>query len=152
MNARCPAVACAAALCVLTLSGCVTPAPDDPAYESKAASTAVAALSASRTALLATRTYAADRLPGTYLEPVLVAAEESLDSVRSTFDSIQPPPTAAADGLRNDLDPLLESAGSAVTDLRIAARRNRSDDLDSAADDLTGVADQLESFAQEHRG
>jgi hypothetical protein len=110
------------ALGALALSGCVAPAPDDAAYEAKAALTAQAALSAARTALLSTRTYADDRLPGTYLEPVLVDAEQALGSVRATFDSVQPPPTSAADGLRATLDPLLESAASDVTDLRIAAR------------------------------
>jgi Mn2+/Fe2+ NRAMP family transporter len=42
--------------------------------------------------------------------------------VRATFDSVQPPATSAADELRAALDPLLESAASDVTELRIAAR------------------------------
>jgi hypothetical protein len=140
------------ALAALALSGCVAPAPDDAAYESKAASTAKAAVSESRTALLATRTAADDRLLGTYLEPVLVDAEQALGSVQATFDSVQPPATSAADDLRATLDPLLQSAASDVTDLRIAARRERADALRSAARDLTAVADKLETFAQEHGG
>ena len=43
------------AVCTLALSGCVAPAPDDAAYESKALLTAQGALSAARAALLATR-------------------------------------------------------------------------------------------------
>jgi hypothetical protein len=140
------------ALATLALSGCVAPAPDDAAYESKAASTAKAAVSESRTALLATRTSADGRLPGTYLEPVLVDAEEALGSVQTTFDSVQPPATSAADHLRAALDPLLQSAASDLTELRIAARRERADALRSAARDLTGIADKLEAFAQEHGG
>jgi hypothetical protein len=140
------------ALGVLSLSGCVAPAPDDASYESKAALTAQAAVSAARTALLGTRTYTDDRLPGTYLEPVLEDAEQTLGSVATTFDSVQPPPTSAADHLRAALDPLLESAGADVTDLRIAARRGRTGDLASAADDLSGIADDLEAFGREHRG
>jgi hypothetical protein len=139
-------------LCAVALSGCVAPAPDDAAYESKAAQTAQAALSSARTALLSTRTHLEDRLPAAYLEPVLVDAEETLGSIRTTFDSVQPPATSAADDLRATLDPLLESAGSDVTELRIAARRDRSDALGPAADDLSGVADELEAFAEEHRG
>jgi hypothetical protein len=140
------------AVSALALTGCVAPAPDDAAYESKAVLTAQSALSASRTALLSTRTHADGRLPGTYLEPVLVDAEESLRSVRTTFDSVQPPPTDAADDLRATLDRLLESAGSELTDLRIAVRRDESTDLDSTADDLSRVADRLQAFAEEHRG
>jgi hypothetical protein len=140
------------ALGTLALSGCVGPAPDDAAYESKAVLTAQTALSAARTALLTTRTHADDRLPSTYLEPVLVDAEQALDSVRATFDSVQPPATSAADELRAALDPLLESAASDVTELRIAARRDRTGALASAADDLSGIADQLEAFAGEHGG
>jgi hypothetical protein len=140
------------ALLGLSLAGCVAPAPNDPAYESKAAMTAQAAVSASRTALLTTRAYLHDRLPGSYLEPVLVDSEQALDSVRSTFDSVQPPASGAADSLRSTLDPLLESAGSAVTELRIAARRGRARDLSATAADLTGLADRLDAFAREHGG
>ena len=140
------------ALAALALTGCVAPAPDDASYESKAGMTAQAALSAARTAILSTRTYADGKLPGTYLEPVLQDAEQTLSSVRDTFDSVQPPATSAADRLRATLDPLLESAGSDVTDLRIAARRGRSGDLASAAGDLSGLADRLEAFGQEHGG
>lgn len=140
----------ATALCTVALSGCVAPAPDDAAYESKAASTAQAALSEARTALLGVRTRADDRLPSTYLEPVLVDAEQALGEIRTTFDSVQPPPTRAADKLRGTLDPLLESAASDATELRIAARRERPGALGTAADDLAGIADELERFAQEH--
>jgi hypothetical protein len=140
------------AVCTLALSGCVAPAPDDSAYESKALLTAQSALSAARTALLATRTAADDRLPGTYLEPVLVNAEQALGSVQTTFDSVQPPATSTSDDLRAALDPLLQSAASDVTDLRIAARRERADALRSAGDDLSKVADRLEKFASEHGG
>jgi hypothetical protein len=137
---------------LLALGGCVAPAPDDASYESKAGMTAQAALSAARTAVLSTHSFSDGGLPGTYLEPVLEDAEQTLGSVRDTFDSVQPPATSAADDLRGALDPLLESASSDVTDLRIAARRGRSGDLASAADDLSGVADRLEAFGQEHGG
>lgn len=140
------------AVCTLALAGCVAPAPDDAAYESKAAGTAQAALSEARTALIAAHTSADDRLPGTYLEPVLVDAEQALGSVQTTFDSVQPPPTSAADDLRAALDPLLQSAASDVTELRIAARRERTDALRSTSSHLSGVADRLERFAQEHGG
>jgi hypothetical protein len=141
----------ALAVCALATAGCVAPAPDTSAYESKAAMTAEAAVSAARTAVVASDAYRRDRLAGTYLEPVLVDAEEALGSARTTFDSVQPPPTGEADALRSTLDPLLESAGSALTDLRIAARRDRSDDLSTAVTELTEATDRLDAFAEEHR-
>jgi hypothetical protein len=137
------------AVLALLLTGCVTPAPSTSAYESKAGNTASAAVSAVRTALLAEDTYARGRLTAPYLETTLVDAEDTIGSVRATFDSVQPPDTAAADDLRGRLDPLLEQAGSGLTDLRIAARRNDRAALASTADDLGGVADRLEAFAQE---
>jgi hypothetical protein len=142
----------AGACCALVLTGCVGPAPDDAAYEAKAAQTAQSALSAARTALLSSRTFLDDRLTSAYLDPVLTAAEQTLGSVRTTFDSVQPPPTAASDDLRSTLDPLLESAGSDLTELRIAARRDRTGALGSTADHLSKTADQLEAFAAEHGG
>jgi hypothetical protein len=138
-----------AAACLL-LAGCVTPAPTTSAYEYKAGMTAEAAVSEVRTALVATDTYVAGRLTAAYLETLLVEAEESLGSVRSTFDSVQPPATPDADALRDALDPLLEDAGSGVTELRIAARRDRQDDLRTTAGDLSGVADELEAFGKQH--
>jgi hypothetical protein len=140
----------AVAVLALLLTGCVTPAPTTSAYAGKAANTAQTAVSAVRTALLAEDAYARGRLTSAYLETTLVDAEDSLGSVRTTFDSVQPPDTRAADDLRGELDPLLEQAGSGLTDLRIAARRADARALASSAADLTGVADQLDAFAQEH--
>jgi hypothetical protein len=83
---------------------------------------------------------------------VLVDAEKTLGSVQTTFDSVQPPATTASDELRTTLDPLLESAASQLTELRIAARRGSTGALGSTADDLGRTADQLEAFATEHGG
>src|SRR5215204_6100856 len=120
----------------LLAGGCIAPAPTTADYESKAA--------------MAADAYVHGRLTAAYLEPVLVDAEEALGSVRATFGSVQPPATAGADALRETLDPLLEDAGSAVTDLRIAARRDARDDLADTAAELSDVADDLEAFGTEH--
>jgi hypothetical protein len=138
----------AAALSLVT--GCVAPAPTTADFESKAAMPAEAAVSELRTALLAEDACARSRLTVAYLETVLVDSEEALGSVQHTFDSVQPPDTAAADDLRSTLDPLLEDAASGLTDLRIAARRDDTGQLESIAGDLSGVADQLEAFGKKH--
>jgi hypothetical protein len=100
--------------------------------------------------LLAENAFVRGRLTAAYLETTLVDAEDTVGSVRTTFDSVQPPDTSGADDLRAALDPLLEHAGSGLTDLRIAARRDDRAALTSTAHDLGGVADQLDEFAQEH--
>jgi hypothetical protein len=134
----------------LLLTGCVAPATTTSGYASKAGRTAQAAVSAVRTALLAEDAYLRGRLTGTYLETTLREAEGTVGSVRSTFDSMQPPETSGADGLRATLDPLLEQADSGLTDLRIAARRDDRAGLTSAAGDLARTADRLDGFAREH--
>jgi hypothetical protein len=132
------------------LSGCVAPASSTTDYEADAAMSAEGAVSAARTAVLATQAYANGKLPANYLEPTLVDAEDTLDSIQSTFTSIQPPHSAAADELRADLQPLLDDAGSAVTEMRIAIRRDRTDALVAASGDLATAAEELDAFAQEH--
>jgi hypothetical protein len=139
-----------AAGAVALVTGCVAPAPTTADYESKAAMTADAAVSELRTALLAQDAWARNRMTAAYLETVLVDADESLGSVTTTFDSVQPPDTTEADDLRATLDPLLEEAGSGLTDLRIAARRDDTAELESIADDLSDVTDQLETFGKQH--
>ena len=138
------------ALASLLLGGCVTPAPSTSAYAAKAGMTADAAVSEVRTALLATDAFLHGRMTAAYLETLLVDAEESVGSVHDTFDSVQPPAAPGADSLRDTLDPLLEDASSAVTELRIAVRRDRDEDLRTTAGDLSGVADELEAFAKQH--
>jgi hypothetical protein len=138
-------------LAVGLLTSCVTPAPSTSAYESKAAMTAQAAVSSVRTALLAEQSAARDGVTGPYLETVVMDAENDFGSVQNTFDSVQPPDTPGADRLRDQLDPLLEQAGSGLEDLRIAVRRDSPHDMAQAADDLRPVADKLDAFAQEHQ-
>ena len=150
MNARRSAVAVGTAALAAVLTGCVAPATSTSSYEAKAAMTADDAVSAVRTALLAQDAYLDGRMTAAYLETVLVESEGAVGSVRTTFASIQPPATAEADALRAELDPLLEEADSGLTDLRIAARRDRPDDLAATAEDLAPVADELEAFGQEH--
>jgi hypothetical protein len=133
------------------LAGCVTPAPTTSAYESKAAMTAQAAVSAARTAVTAENASVQGKVTDTYLETVVVDAENELASVQTTFDSVQPPQTAGADALRATVDPLLEEAVSAMEDLRIAVRRNATGDRAQASKQLAAVADRLDAFAQQHQ-
>jgi hypothetical protein len=104
------------------LAGCVGPARTSDAYTRKASTSIQDTRSAVETARLAVDAAAGDRATGPYLSVLLSDAEEQADSVRSTFESIQPP-NSDADALRDDVDRLLTEAVAVLGDLRVAARR-----------------------------
>jgi hypothetical protein len=135
---------------VLASSSCVSPAGTTEVYEAKAALTATDALSSARTAVLAVRSFRDGHLSEAVLEVLLQESETAVGSMTSTFESVQPPPTTAADALRDTLDGLLGSADNEVRELRIAARRGQPRELSHHADRLSSTADRLERFAQEH--
>ncbi|HEY6748914.1 MAG TPA: hypothetical protein VI357_24755 [Mycobacteriales bacterium] len=137
-----------AVLAIAALTGCVGPAPTTGEYEEKAAHTAADALSQLQTARLAVGN--AGRMPASYLETVLVDAEEAFGSIESTFDSIQPPDDPRADRLRSDLDGLLSDGSDGMTQLRVLARRSDAAGLRSTAEQLVATADGLGRFAREH--
>jgi hypothetical protein len=87
---------------------------------------------------------------GAYGEVVLSNAEQDLESVQQSFDSIQPPDLSTSDKLRNGLDPVLSTASSDLTDLRIAARRDDSVQMKRLLQDLVKVASKLDSFSTDH--
>jgi hypothetical protein len=140
----------AAALAIGLCAGCVTPAPTTDVFEAKAGLTAQDANSSAATAVLAVRTYESGKLTPQALEVLLEECEDGLGSVTSTFDSVQPPDTDAADALRSQLDDLLADAGDATSTLRIAARRGDTGTLREAAGSLQQVTDRLDAFAKEH--
>ncbi|MEN3358027.1 MAG: hypothetical protein V7637_2009 [Mycobacteriales bacterium] len=144
------AAAVAVAGAAAALGGCVAPAPTLSAYESKAARTAHDALSAVETAQLAFTASQQGRLTRQYLGVVLSESEDAFGSVQQTFDSVQPPDAGAADTMRDDLDKLLSDGSDALSQLRIAARRQRTADMAEASRALRPVATGLERFAREH--
>jgi hypothetical protein len=134
----------------VTVAGCVGPATTGAAYRGKAVHAADAAQSAVQTAVLTTKGMLGGRMLGTYGEVVLSNAEQDLESVQQSFDSIQPPDLSTSDKLRNGLDPVLSTASSDLTDLRIAARRDDSVQMKRLLQDLVKVASKLDSFSTDH--
>lgn len=152
MRAR-PRTAASAALltgAVLLGSGCVSPAVNDTGYEGKASATASGAVSAANAALLAFHAFEAGRLTGQVLEVTLQQSEDSLGSLGSTFDSVQPPNSATSDQARQQVDDLLSPAQDAVSALRIATRRGDEHQMASQAADLTKATKALEHYVSEH--
>lgn len=141
---------CAAAVAALLLSSCVGPATTVAAYTGKAVRTANDAQSEVQTARLAVQASLHGKLPRAYLETVLQNAEDALSSIENSFDSIQPPNAAKADDLRDALDAVLSDGSDAVSQLRIAARREDTAGMRSALSDLGPVAQKLDAFQAEH--
>jgi len=124
------------------LGGCVGPARTSDDYARKASTSIHDCRSAVETARLAVDAATGGRATTAYLSVLLGQAEEEAASIQSTFESIQPP-NAAADRLREDVDALLSDAVSLLADLRIAARREDTDDLTSRGPELKDVSDRL---------
>jgi hypothetical protein len=131
---------------VAFLGGCVGPARTSAAYARKASHSLQETRSAVETARLAVDAAGGGRATSPYLSVLLSRAEEQASSVQTTFDSIQPPDTRA-DQIRDDVDGLLGDAVSALSDLRIAARRGDTAGIagkGQALEDLSGRLAQLE--------
>jgi hypothetical protein len=133
----------------LAAAGCIAPARTFEAFEHKAADTAEAAVSALRTAVLASRVAAEGGSFPPTVSIVLSEAEGEAIGARDAFVSIQPP-DARSDRLRDELVRILDEAVGGLADLRIAARRAELDVLPELAAPLGDLADRLERFAREH--
>jgi hypothetical protein len=133
---------------VLALTGCVGAARTTSTYEGKATRTANDALSQVQTARLTVQASLRGKMLQTYMETVLSDAEDSVSSIQAAFGSIQPPDTARADQLRDELSKVLSDAEDALSQLRIDARRQHSDKLAGDVAALEPIAGKLETFGQ----
>ena len=136
----------------LISAGCVGPARTTATYENKAVRTAADSPSQLQTALLSVNASLRGRMMHPYLITVLSDSEDAFSSIQTTFDSIQPPDTRAADALRTGLDTLLSDGADGMMQLRILARRNDTRMLAVEAHKLTSTAAGLDRFKREHDG
>ncbi len=130
-------------------SGCVLPARNDGAYESKAANSATSAVSDARTAMLTAALAVGGRTFQALAAVQLAESATGASSTAGTFASIQPPDTSS-DGLRTELLPLLQRSAALIADMRIVARRGDAPALANLRTSLAPVADALERFAEAH--
>jgi hypothetical protein len=145
----------AAAITVVLAAAC-TPHPVGPArsagkYAGKAVTTAESALSHVETVRLAAGAAGEGHVFGPYLSVLISNQEDALSGAQATFASIQPP-DAASDELRAELGRALSSALDDVAAARIAARRNRFDEVAAMVEPLGQDADRLRRFIEEHGG
>jgi hypothetical protein len=81
------------------------------------------------------------------ISTIMGEAERDADAIAGAFSSVQPP-DKASDKIREDLDQILQAATSALSDLRIAARRASLSDLVDAAKPLPEISSQLKRFLE----
>jgi hypothetical protein len=84
-----------------------------------------------------------------YLSVTIAEAEDDATSIQGAFDSIQPP-DQRSDQLRDELDALLSSAVSTISEMRIAARRADFAAAERMARSLSDISDRLDAFARAH--
>lgn len=136
-----------AVLIMLALVACVAPARSYGSFRGKAAATAKDMLSAVESARLTVEMAQRARTFATDISVALGEAEKDGDAIAGAFSSVQPP-DARSDTIRSDLDQLLQTATSTLSDLRIAARRTDLAQLTDAAKPLHDLALKLQQFVE----
>ena len=135
------------------LGGCVShpvgPARTLGKYEGKAATTAKSALSQVETVRLAAEIAERDDGTSPFITVLVSDAEEAVDGLSGTFESIQPP-GEAADAVRDELSGLLSDALDHIAAVRITARRGTLRGLGQVAAPLDGDAEALRRFLKAH--
>jgi len=126
--------------------GCVGPARSSSAYIDKGRTSAAAALSAVRSAELATDDLRRDGLFAPQLSIVLSDAADEASDAEGSFASIQPP-DPSLDPYRSELDGVLGKATDVLSEMRIDARRTDSAGVLARAAALPSIAQELERFA-----
>lgn len=138
---------CLALALLMTLSGCMGPSWSETDYEEKVANTAEVARSAVQTARLVVEAAEEDKAPGPYTARALSDAETALDSVATHIGSVQPPGPRSKE-LRSRVTSLLTDCRTALSDLRIAARDGRFDQLAGLAEPLPQLAARLKRLEE----
>jgi hypothetical protein len=135
----------ATALVSLAVSGCAGPSHTYDDYQSKAANTVAAVMSAVQTAQLAVQAQRTGKATRPYLSVIIGESEETVGGVQAQFDSVQPP-DARSDKLRSTVDDLLAQADDVISALRIAVRRGRLDRLSAIAGRLVKLVAVMRKF------
>ena len=133
---------------MLVLSaGCASPSLTMSDYQTKTRTTARAVAGIAAVAHTGAQQWARGQLSREYADTMITEAETDVGSIISTYDSRQPP-TSAAIALKNKLDKPLQQISSALTDLRIALRRGDHAGVAKAAAALVKPRTMLNAMEQ----
>ena len=134
---------------LVSLPGCVAPAFNASQYESKAAKTADAAVSAIESVRLALESAQRHELPSNPIDVAIADQEDILGSVSGTFSSVQPP-DRAMDRLRDRVLGLVDDAQSKIETARIAFRRGLVDTARAAIESAEKDSKALDEIASRY--
>lgn len=130
------------AIAALLLGGCVVPARDDGAYREDASESLQSASSELATADLAVRSWLAGRLTRNATDVVVTDAESAIGPIDVAFGGGDPP-GPASDETRDTVVSLLGDAQDALSQTRIAVRRDDATTARAALKQLREVAAEL---------
>lgn len=134
--------------CTLALSACASPATSFDGYQGKVAASAQAMTGIVNTAWLAADSWQRHRVTSAYADIVVTNAERDAGSVLTALDTRQPPDERSI-ALKDDADQPLQDASDALTDLRIALRRDDHDGVSHAMQMLKHELQPLAAFTQD---
>jgi hypothetical protein len=139
-------VAAVLATTAVFATACAEPSGSFGDYRSKVHETATDVVSAVATAQLTADLFLHHRATQAFTDVVVTNAEKDANSDESTLDSRQPP-DQRSDALKNKVDDILQQATSALTDLRVAVRRNDRGGIRSALEQLAKPLQQLQGLS-----
>lgn len=116
-------------------------------YQTKTRTTAAAVAGIAAVARTGAQQWQHGKLTKAYADTLVTEAEDDAGAIIATYDSRQPP-TSAAIALKDKLDKPLQQVSSALTDLRIALRRGDHAGVTKAVGALAGPHKKLSGMEQ----
>ena len=134
-------------LAVLALAGCVTTAVDSGAYLENGKAALDSTISATASAQLAVQARLSGNAPRTFTDVVVTESEVSIAPIESSFGGVDPP-NPSDDALRDAVLDAVGTAGDALSDARLAIRRDDMTALAEAGSDLEKAQTALKSLRE----
>jgi len=134
-------------LAVLALTGCVTTAVDSGAFTENGKAALDSTISATASAQLAVQARLSGDAPRTFTDVVVTESEGSIAPIESSFGGVDPP-TPSDDALRDAVLDAVGTAGNAISDARVAIRRDDMTALTKASSDLQAAQTALQSLRE----
>lgn len=136
-----------ALICLVALTGCVSPSRTDADYRHKLNATAGAVKSQVELVILACEGDRAAKSTEAYTSVLIAEASDDAGSIAAAFGTVQPP-SATADELRTTLLAILSDTTDALDSARILARRGQARSIE--IDPLKAASKKLDDFVSEH--
>ena len=134
-------------LAVLPLTGCVTTAVDSGAYVENGKAALDSTISATASAQLAVQARLSGDAPRMFTDVLVTESEGSIAPIESSFGGVDPP-KPSDDALRDAVLDAVGTAGDALSDARVAIRRDDMTALAAAGTDLQKAQSALKSLRE----